>query len=207
MKSGRRNVMFIHQTLPDAASDSSGGGGSTKKRGRPKKMKLMDHPHQAIVTTPATSSSVIKETATVTNNSSSGVEEVCTSPSPLQIDLSPSVINDNEQNNNATMIASEPVPEDSDSKTVVDHTTLDNGQPPVPSLPPPTTIKKQRIRRSSSTGKSSFGEQTKGIQAGEKIVVSFKMSHVCNTRYACMYVCTYDWTFNIHSQSCSVATE
>ena len=88
MKSGRRNVMFIHQTLPDGASDS-GGSGSTKKRGRPKKMKLMDHPRQTIVTTPATSSSVIKDTSSCTNNNSSsgGVEEVCSSPTPLQIDL------------------------------------------------------------------------------------------------------------------------
>ena len=49
----------------------------SKKHGRPKKMKLMDHTCQTVVTTPATSSSVIKDTSSCTNNSS-GVEEVCT---------------------------------------------------------------------------------------------------------------------------------
>ena len=185
MKSGRRNVMFIHQTLSDrGATTASEIYGSTKKRGRPKKVKLMNHPHQTIVTTPAaSSSSVIKDATSVTNNSSSeGVEEVCTSPTPLQIDLSPSVVNNNEQNN---IEMSEPLPGDNE-----DHSTLDNGHPPVPSLPPIITAKRQRIRRSSSTGKASHGVQTKTTEGGEKTVVPFK---------CCTSVCTCDWMFNIFS--------
>ena len=88
MKSGRRNVMFIHQTLPDASMPSDSGSPTvvTRKRGRPKKVKLTDHPQQTIVTTPA-ASSVIKDTASCTSNGN-GIEEACTSPTPLQIDPS-----------------------------------------------------------------------------------------------------------------------
>ena len=198
MKSGRRNVMFIHQTLSDGASTASEAYGSTKKRGRPKKMKLTDHPHQTIVTTPATSSSVIKDATTVVNNSSGDVEEVCTSPTPLQIDLSPSVVNNNNEQNNTEMIVNEPLPEDSD--TAVDRTALDNGHPPVPSLPPIITTKRPRIRRSSTTGKASFGVQTKATETGEKTVeVSFKY-HLAiavsiflniHIRCICVHVCIY----------------
>ena len=170
MKTGRRNVMFIHQTLPDAASTANDTGGSnvtTKKRGRPKKVKLIDHqPHQTVVTTPA-ASSVIKDTTSCTNNSN-GVEEVCISPTPLQIDLSPRVNNNNEQNN-SEIADSEPVVKDTDSNTVVDHTAMYNGQPSVPSLVPTATVaKRQRIRRSSSSGKLSYGQQVKSVEAGEK---------------------------------------
>ena len=168
MKSGRRNVMFIHQTLPDTATPSDSGGPTavTKKRGRPKKVKLTDHPQQTIVTTPA-ASSVIKDTASCASNGN-GMEEACTSPTPLQIDLSPSFINNNEQNN-TDMSDGDRTLKDTDSKTVIDHTPMDKGQPLVPPIAPVVT-KKQRVRR-SSTGKASFGQQAKAVEAGEKTVL------------------------------------
>ena len=133
MKSGRRNVMFIHQTLPDASTPSGSGGPTvvTKKCGRPKKMKLTDHPQQTIVTTPA-ASSVIKDTASCASNGNS-MEEVCTSPIPLQINLSPSFINNNEQNNTDISDGDRTL-KDTDSKTVIDHTPMDKGQPLVSPL-------------------------------------------------------------------------
>ena len=91
--------MFIHQTLPDASTPSDCGSPTvvTKKHGRSKKVKLTDHPQQTIVTTPA-ASSVIKDTTSCASNGN-GMEEACTSLTSLQIDLSPSFINNNEQNN------------------------------------------------------------------------------------------------------------
>ena len=175
MKSGRRNVMFIHQTLPDKASTTSDSGGPTvvtKKRGRPKKVKLTDHPQQTIVTTPA-ASSVIKDTISCANNGS-GMEEACTSPTPLQIDLSPSFITNNEQNN-SEMIDGDQTLKDTDSKTVINHIPMNEGQPHVPSVAPAIT-KKQRVRR-SSTGKASFGVQAKAVEAGEKTVLKSSPTH------------------------------
>jgi len=187
MKTGRRSVMFIHQTLPDppsVASDSSGSNLSAKKRGRPKKMKLTDHPHQTIVTTPAAlSSSVIKDATSHANNNNSGVEEVCISPTPLQIDLSPSVINNNEQTETETA-DSEPAVEDTTNTKTVSNSVLNNGQPPFSSLTSPTTVRKPRIRKSHGAGKLSYGEQAKAVEAGGKSVHIIMMC-----MKICMYVC------------------
>lgn len=164
MKSGRRGVMFIHQTLPDAGSTTSDGGNfvpSGKKRGRPKKVKLTDRPQQQTIanTSVAAASSVIRDTSSCTNNGS-GVEEASMSPTPLQIDLSPKAVNDNEQNNTGA-IASYPAP-----NTIMDHTStpVDIGPPP-PLAPVPT--KRQRARKFSGTGKMTYGEQAKAVEAGE----------------------------------------
>ena len=160
MKSGKRNVMFIHQTLPDSASPSDGTTsntiGSTKKRGRPRKMKLMDHPHQTIAATPGTSSSVIKEAISCTSSNGSGMhmEEACASPTPLQIDLSPN----RDEQSSTEITAGEPTVKD--SKSILDHLGLGNVQSRLPSIVP-ATVKKNRMRRSS---KSSYGEQVKGVE-------------------------------------------
>ena len=174
MKSGKHNVTFIHQTLPDKASTTSDSGGPTvvtKKRSQPKKVKLTDHPQQTIVTTPA-ASSVIKDT--ISCNNGSGMEEACTSPTPLQIDLSPSFITNNEQNN-IEMIDGDQKLKDTDSKTVINHIPMNEGQPHVPSVAP-TITKKQRVRRSSA-GKASFGVQAKAVEADEKTVLKSSPTH------------------------------
>ena len=166
--------MFIHQTLPDAATPSDSGGPTvvTKKEGQRKKVKLTDHPQQTIVTTPV-ASSVIKDTASCPSNGN-GMEEPFTIPTPLQIDLSPSFINNNEQNN-TDMSDGDRTLKDTDSKTVIDHTPMDKGQPLVPPIAPVVT-KKQRVRR-SSTGKASFGQQAKAVEAGEKTVLKSSPRH------------------------------
>ena len=159
MKSGRRNVMFIHQTLRNASTPSDNGGPTVvakEKCGRPKKVKLTDHPQQTIVTTPA-ASSVIKDTASCVSNGNS-MEEACTSSAPLQINLSSSFINNNEQNI-TDMSDGDRTLKDTDSKTVIDHTPMDKGQPLVPPIAPVIT-KKQRVRR-SSTGKTSLDNKLK----------------------------------------------
>lgn len=183
MKSGRQNVMFIHQPLPSSASTDNGGSTtSTKKRGRPKKMKLTEQPHQTVVTTPG-ASSVIKETASCANNSNGCMEEACTSPTPLQIDLSPSVINNDEQNN-TEMVNNEPVAKDDTNKSVINPTILNNEQSVSSFLP--ATTKKQRIRRSSTIGRVSYGEQAKAVEAGKKL---YAENITCISILVYLYVC------------------
>ena len=126
----------------------------------------MDHQQQTIVTTPA-ASSVIKDTASCASNGNS-MEEVCNSPTPLQIDLSPSFINNNEKNN-TEMSDGDRTLKDTDSNTVIDRTPMDKGQRFVPSISPVVT-KKQRVRR-SRTGKASFEQQAKAVEEGEKTVL------------------------------------
>ena len=173
--------MFIHQTLPDSASPSDGIAGSTsgptKKRGRPRKMKLMDHPHQTMAATPGTSSSVIKETISCTSSNSGGMhmEDSCPSPTPLQIDLSPKVNNHmHDEQNSTEMTASESAVNDSNS--ILDHLGSGIVQPRLPSIVP-AAVKKNRIRRSS---KSSYGEQVKNVEGEHPESVLFVM-------YACTY--------------------
>ena len=50
-----------------------------------------------------------------------------------------------------------------DIKTVIDHISMDKGQPLVPPIAPVVT-KKQRAR-TSSTGKESFGQQAKAVES------------------------------------------
>ena len=124
------------------------------------------------MTTPP-ASSVIKDTTSCANNGS-GMEEACTSPTPLQIDLSPSFITNNEQNN-SKMINVDQTLKDTDSKIVINHIPMNEGQPHVPSVTPAVT-KKQRVRRSSA-GKASFGVQAKAVEAGEKTVLKSSPTH------------------------------
>ena len=164
---GRRGVMFIHQSLPGDGSSGTASPSTAKRRGRPKKNKF---PQQTVVTTTApVMSSVIKNTSSCGNNDT---EDEPLSPTPLQIDLAPSLSPEHVEQN---------IQQQQQQPSVMHTTTVTVPVNEVATVAPPLPIvtKKRKSRKVENMAKMSFGEQARSIEAGKLISASYSCYMNC----------------------------
>jgi len=203
--SRRRDVMFIHQSLP---GDGSSNQTATKRRGRPKKNRVLPgYPQQTVVTTTVpVVSSVIKETASCSNNDIDDIEDGPLSPTPLQIDLAPRSSPEHEEQ--MQQLQQQPL--------VMQTTTVTVPANEVATVAPPLPIvtKKRKPKKAENMEKMSFGEQARSIEAGNtlrnyhlvsKIVIGLKVTRKRGRKSKALSILTQRSTVLKDSLSADVA--